>query len=443
MKIDAIQAKRVLVEGEFVPATVAVHSGVISTIGPFDEATDGVVVRVPDSAYVVPGIVDTHVHINEPGRTTWEGFSSATEAAALGGATTLIDMPLNSIPPTTTTEHLRLKQEAAAGQLMVDVGFWGGAVPGNVAELEPLWDAGVFGFKCFLADSGVEEFPPLDPDQFRAALAEIAGFGGLMIVHAEDARVLAESPSPSTRSYREFVLSRPDEAETAAIRQVLDGARDTGARVHILHLSSARALDLLADARAEGLPVTVETCPHYLSFSAETIPDGAPQFKCCPPIRDGGNREALWQALREGIIDCIVSDHSPATAEEKNRGDGDLQQAWGGVSGLQVGFSVLAQEARRRAIPLADLSRWMSRNTADLVGLTRKGRIEAGADADFAIYDTNAEFRVEAARLAHRNPISAYDGIRYGGRVTRSVVRGNAIDVDRVDHTFGRQLSRS
>lgn len=443
MKIDAIQAKRVLVEGEFVPATVAVHSGVISTIGPFDEATDGVVVRVPDSAYVVPGIVDTHVHINEPGRTTWEGFSSATEAAALGGATTLIDMPLNSIPPTTTTEHLRLKQEAAAGQLMVDVGFWGGAVPGNVAELEPLWDAGVFGFKCFLADSGVEEFPPLDPDQFRAALTEIAGFGGLMIVHAEDARVLAESPSPSTRSYREFVLSRPDEAETAAIRQVLDGARDTGARVHILHLSSARALDLLADARAEGLPVTVETCPHYLSFSAETIPDGAPQFKCCPPIRDGGNREALWQALREGIIDCIVSDHSPATAEEKNRGDGDLQQAWGGVSGLQVGFSVLAQEARRRAIPLADLSRWMSRNTADLVGLTRKGRIEAGADADFAIYDTNAEFRVEAARLAHRNPISAYDGIRYGGRVTRSVVRGNAIDVDRVDHTFGRQLSRS
>ena len=443
MKIDAIQAKRVLVEGEFVPATVTVHSGVISTIEPFDEATDGVVVRVPDSAYVVPGIVDTHVHINEPGRTTWEGFSSATEAAALGGATTLIDMPLNSIPPTTTTEHLRLKQEAAAGQLMVDVGFWGGAVPGNVAELEPLWDAGVFGFKCFLADSGVEEFPPLDPDQFRAALTEIAGFGGLMIVHAEDARVLAESPSPSTRSYREFVLSRPDEAETAAIRQVLDGARDTGARVHILHLSSARALDLLADARAEGLPVTVETCPHYLSFSAETIPDGAPQFKCCPPIRDGGNREALWQALREGIIDCIVSDHSPATAEEKNRGDGDLQQAWGGVSGLQVGFSVLAQEARRRAIPLADLSRWMSRNTADLVGLTRKGRIEAGADADFAIYDTNAEFRVEAARLAHRNPISAYDGIRYGGRVTRSVVRGNAIDVDRVDHTFGRQLSRS
>jgi allantoinase len=442
MRLDAIQARRVLVDGAFVPATVTIEHGTIAAIGPYDEVPEGMILRPADSAYVVPGIVDTHVHINEPGRTTWEGFHSATEAAALGGATTLIDMPLNSIPPTTTTEHLAIKRRAAAGQLMVDTGFWGGAVPGNIADLEPLWDAGVFGFKCFLADSGVAEFPPLDPEQFGLALAEIARFDGLMIVHAEDARVLAEAPSAPTRSYRDFVRSRPDEAETAAIRQVLDGARATGARVHILHLSSARALDLIAAAKDEGLRVTVETCPHYLSFSAETIPDAAPQFKCCPPIRDGGNREALWQALREGIIDCIVSDHSPATAEEKNRGGGDLQQAWGGVSGLQVGFSVLAQEARRRAIALADLSRWMSRNTADLVGLDRKGRIEVGADADFAVYDTNAEFRIEATRLAHRNPISAYDGIRYGGRVTRSVLRGNAIDVERVDHTFGQQLER-
>lgn len=442
MRIDAVQARRVLVDGAFTPATVTMRDGVVTGVERYETDVDGIVLRVADSAYVVPGIVDTHVHINEPGRTSWEGFRTATEAAALGGATTLVDMPLNSIPPTTTVEHLALKQTAAAGQLMVDTGFWGGAIPGNVADLEPLWDAGVFGFKCFLADSGVDEFPPLDPQQFTEALTEIGRFGGLMIVHAEDAQVLADAPSSPSRSYRDFVLSRPDEAETAAIQRVLDGARETGARVHILHLSSARALDRIADARAEGLPVTVETCPHYLSFSAETIPDGAPQFKCCPPIRDGGNREALWQALREGIIDCIVSDHSPATAEEKNRGDGDLQQAWGGVSGLQVGFSVLAQEARRRAIPLADLSRWMSRNTADLVGLDRKGRIEMGADADFAVYDTNAEFRIEATRLAHRNPISAYDGIRYGGRVTRSVIRGNAIDVERVDHTFGQQLVR-
>ncbi len=442
MRLDALRAQRVLVDTTFVPATVTLHHGRIEAVLPFDHEVEGMVLSAADTAYVVPGIVDTHVHINEPGRTEWEGFVSATEAAALGGATTLVDMPLNSIPPTTTISGLRAKQAAAEGELMVDVGFWGGAVPGNLPDLEPLWEAGVFGFKCFLAPSGVDEFPPLDPHQFRAALAEIGRFGGLMIVHAEDAAALEAAPSPPSRAYSDFLLSRPDEAETAAIRQVIEGARETGARVHVLHLSSARALDLIADARAEGLPLTVETCPHYLCFAAETIPDASPQFKCCPPIRDAGNREELWSALRAGIIDTIVSDHSPATAEEKNRGGGDLQQAWGGVSGLQVGFSAVAQEARRRNIALSSVSRWMSRNTADLVGLTQKGRIEPGADADLAIYDTGVDFRIEATRLAHRNPISAYDGVRYGGRVTRTVVRGNAIDVERPDHGWGRQLLR-
>jgi len=442
MRIDVIQGANVLLEGAFRPATLTLRHGVIESIGPLDAPAEGLVLQVPDSAYVVPGIVDTHVHINEPGRTDWEGFRSATEAAALGGATTLVDMPLNSIPPTTTVEALALKRSEAHGQLMVDVGFWGGAVPGNLADLEPLWDAGVFGFKCFLSPSGVEEFPPLDPAEFLAAATEISRFGGLLIVHAEDAGVLDRTPVHASTSYRDFVLSRPDESEVAAITQVVRAVRDTGVRAHVLHLSSARALDVIADARAEGLPLTVETCPHYLCFTAETIPDAAPQFKCCPPIRDAGNREALWQALRDGIIDCIVSDHSPSTAEEKLRGDGDLAQAWGGVSGLQVGFSAVAHEARRRAIGLERVSQWMSRNPADLVGLGRKGRLEVGADADIAIYDTNVDFRIEATRLAHKNPLSAYDGIRYGGRVVRSVVRGNAIDVERVDHTFGRQLER-
>jgi allantoinase len=442
MRIDTIKGRHVLLGDEFVAATIVLRHGVVESIEPFDLETEGLSLQVPDSAYVLPGVVDTHVHINEPGRTSWEGFLSATEAAALGGATTLLDMPLNSIPPTTTTDALELKRAAAHGELMVDVGFWGGAVPGNVPDLEPLWEAGVFGFKCFLAPSGVEEFPPLDMVAFKDALAEVARLGALMIVHAEDADVLAAAPTTPSRAYRDFVLSRPDEAELAAIRQVLDGARETGARVHILHLSSARALDLIGEARAEGLPVTVETCPHYLCFAAETIPDGAAQFKCCPPIRDVGNREALWQGLREGLIDTIVSDHSPATAAEKLRGNGDLQQAWGGVSGLQVGLSAIAQEARRRGIALSSVSRWMSRNTADLVGLTRKGRIEPGADADFAVYDTGVDFRIEATRLAHRNPISAYDGLRYGGRVVRSVVRANAIDVDHTDHHWGRQLVR-
>ncbi len=443
MRIDALQAEHVLLDGELKPATIVIQNGRIASIEAVDHQVDGIVLRAPDTAYVVPGIVDTHVHINEPGRTEWEGFVSATEAAALGGATTLVDMPLNSIPPTTTIEGLRVKQEAALGELMVDVGFWGGAVPGNLADLLPLWEAGVFGFKCFLAPSGVDEFPPLDPEEFLAALIEIARFDGLMIVHAEDARVLERAPSPPSRAYRDFVMSRPDEAETTAIRQVLDGARETGARVHILHLSSARALDQIADAKSEGLRVTVETCPHYLCFAAETVPDGASQFKCCPPIRDAGNREELWQALRAGLIDMVVSDHSPATAEEKDRGDGDLQQAWGGVSGLQVGFSAVAQEARRRGIGIEPVSRWMSTNTADLVGLRDKGRIAVGADADLAVYDTGVEFRIEATRLAHRNPISAYDGLRFGGRVVRTVVRGNALDVEHTDHGWGRQLRRS
>ena len=442
MRVDAVRAGRVLVGDSFVPATVVLREERIAAIEAVDHEVDGVVLQAPETAYVVPGVVDTHVHVNEPGRTEWEGFVSATRAAALGGATTLVDMPLNSVPPTTTVAGLRAKQEASAGELMVDVGFWGGAVPGNLADLEPLWEAGVFGFKCFLSPSGVEEFPPLDAAQFRAALTEVARLDALMVVHAEDAAVLESAPSPSSRAYADFVLSRPDEAERAAIRQVLDGARETGARVHVLHLSSARALDLLADARAEGLRVTVETCPHYLCFAAETIPDAAPQFKCCPPIRDRGNREELWSALRAGVIDTIVSDHSPATAQEKNRGDGDLQQAWGGVSGLQVGLAAVAQEARRRGIGLAQVSRWMSRHTADLVGLDHKGRIEVGADADLAVYDTGASFRVEAARLAHRNPISAYDGLTYGGRVTRTVVRGNAVDVERPDHDWGRRLRR-
>ncbi|MCW2748546.1 MAG: allantoicase [Nocardioidaceae bacterium] len=442
MKLDAIQAHHVLVDGAFRPATVRLEHGKIAAIDAYDDVPAGVVLHTSETAYVVPGVVDTHVHINEPGRTSWEGFRSATEAAALGGATTLVDMPLNSIPPTTTVEGLRIKREAAAGQLMVDVGMWGGAVPGNLDDLEPLWDAGVFGFKCFLSPSGVDEFPPLDAAEFLAAMARIAAFDGLMIVHAEDAKTLEEAPSQASRSYRDFVLSRPDASEVRAIEQVLNGVRETGTRTHILHLSSARALDAIAAAKAEGLPVTVETCPHYLCFAAESIPDAAPQFKCCPPIRDSGNREALWQALREGIIDTIVSDHSPSTAEEKLKGDGDLQQAWGGVSGLQVGFSAIAQEARRRAIGLPMVSAWMSRNTADIVGLTHKGRIAVGADADFAVYDTNAEFRIEATRLAHKNPLSAYDGLRFGGRIVRSVVRGDAIDIEAVNHDYGQLLRR-
>ncbi|MGY2065980.1 allantoinase AllB [Blastococcus sp. SYSU DS0619] len=439
--IPTVRARRVLVGDTVRPATLRIADGRIAAIEPYDAGSTPAL-DVPDTATVLPGVVDTHVHVNEPGRTHWEGFATATHAAALGGVTTLVDMPLNSVPPTTTVANLRRKQAAAAGQLAVDVGFWGGAVPGNEGDLEPLWAAGVLGFKCFLSPSGVDEFPPLDPAAFGRVLRSAAGFGGLVVVHAEDAAALAAAPARPSRAYADFLLSRPDDAETRAIRQVLDGARDTGARVHVLHLSSARALPLVRAARDEGLPITVETCPHYLTFSAEQIPDAAPQFKCCPPIRDAGNRDELWAALAEGVIDCVVSDHSPATAEEKTRGGGDLQQAWGGVSGLQVGFPAVAAEAARRGIDVATVSRWMSRNTADLVGLAGKGRIAVGADADLVVHDTAEDTVVAAERLAHRNPISAYDGLTFPGRVTTTVVRGRRVDPDLPDRGWGDQLTR-
>ena len=436
----AVRARQVLVGDELRPATLVLADGRIGAVEPFDAPAAGPVLELPDEVQVLPGVVDTHVHVNEPGRTHWEGFATATRAAALGGVTTLVDMPLNSIPPTTTVAALRAKQQAAAGQLAVDVGFWGGAVPGNAGELEALWAAGVFGFKCFLSPSGVDEFPPLDPAGFTLALRTVAGFGGLVIVHAEDPGVLDAAPAPPSRAYADFLLSRPDASEVEAIRRVVDGARETGARVHVLHLSSARALPLLAAARDEGLPITVETCPHYLTFTAEQVPDAAGQFKCCPPIRDAGNRDELWAALAEGVIDCVVSDHSPATVAEKTKGGGDLQQAWGGIAGLQVGFTAVATEAARRGIDTATVSRWMSRSTADLVGLTGKGRIAVGADADLLGWDPTQQTPVAADRLAHRNPISAYDGLVLTGRVTHTLLRGRPVDPD---SPRGTQLERT
>lgn len=422
-QVDAVRARHVLVDGAFRPATLLIEGGRIGRVAAYDATPPGALLDLPDTARVLPGMVDTHVHVNEPGRTEWEGFATATTAAARGGVTTLVDMPLNCVPPTTTVDHLRTKRRAAATSV-VDVGFWGGAVPGNTADLRPMWEAGVFGFKCFLSPSGVEEFPPLAPSELTAVLTEVAAFEGLVLVHAEDPEVLDRAPHAPSRAYADFLLSRPDAAEVTAIRRVLEGARRTGCRVHVLHLSSARALDLLADARAEGLPVTVETCPHYLCLAAEEIPDASPAFKCCPPIRDRGNRESLWQALVEGVIDCVVSDHSPASPAQKMRGNGDLQAAWGGISGLQVGFSAVAHEAGRRGIGLEEVVRWMSTATADLVGLSTKGRICEGADADLAVWDVAAPVTVRATELAHRHPITAYEGLALDGSITHTLLRG-------------------
>jgi allantoinase len=392
-----------------------------------------------DDEVLIPGIVDTHVHVNEPGRTEWEGFASATRAAAAGGVTTIIDMPLNSVPTTITAEALRIKREVAADKVVIDTGFWGGAVPENLGSLRALHDAGVFGFKAFLAPSGIDEFGHLDADQLEAALDEIAALGSVLIVHAEDPGVLDAHANHGGTSYAAFVESRPDAAETTAIDRVIAGVRRTGARAHILHLSSAAALPALRAARAEGLPITVETCPHYLVLSAEQIDDGATQFKCCPPIRSDANREALWQALLDGDIDVVVTDHSPATADLKFAGDGDFQVAWGGIAGLQTGFSSVWTEAAERGIPLDRVLQWMSRGTADLVGLTQKGRIAVGADADLVAFAPDERFTVHASELRHKNPVSAFEGRALRGVARRAWLSGHPID----DATTGALLETS
>ena len=418
-----VHAASVLVDGVFRAAWVGVRDGRIAAIadGPLEGCE---IVTLAHDEVLLPGIVDTHVHINEPGRTEWEGFATATAAAAAGGVTTLIDMPLNSIPATTSVEALETKRAVAF--VKVDTGFWGGAVPENLGNLQPLHDAGVFGFKAFLAPSGVDEFGHLDTVQLNAALDEIAALGSLLIVHAEDPGVLDSHANEGGTDYHRFVQSRPDEAEVTAIERVIAGVRRTGARAHILHLSSAAALPVLRAARSEGLPITVETCPHYLTIAEEQIPDGATQYKCCPPIRDDANRDALWRALLDGDIDIVVTDHSPATVELKTRGEGDFGLAWGGIAGLQLGLAAVWTEAARRGIPLERVLGWMSRGPADLVGLGAKGRIAVGADADLVAFAPDATFTVHKEELLHKNAVSAYDGRELRGVVRRTWLRGEA-----------------
>jgi allantoinase len=380
------------------------------------------------------------VHVNEPGRTEWEGFETATRAAAAGGVTTIVDMPLNSIPPTTTVDALELKRDVARRQAHVDIGFWGGAVPDNLADIATLHGAGVLGFKCFLVDSGVPEFPPLDDGAFHAAMAETARLGALMIVHAEDADVIANAPAAHGSAYRTFLDSRPPAAEDRAVARVIEAARATGGRAHVLHLSSAEALPVLRSARSAGVDVSVETCPHYLVLDAETVPAGATPFKCCPPIRDHANQDRLWAALAAGDIDMIVSDHSPCTPELKRLDSGDFAAAWGGIASLQLGLPIVWTAARARGHTLVDVVRWMATGPAQRAGLVGKGRVGIGADADLCVVDPDAQFEVDPAGLRHRNPISPYAGRRLAGVVRSTWLRGERIDPD--GPPTGRLLTR-
>ena len=420
-----IRARRAVTPDGTRPTAVMIRQGTIVEVGPYDAARPAAPALVlADDEVLLPGLVDTHVHVNEPGRDHWEGFASATRAAAAGGITTIIDMPLNSIPPTTNAAALRIKREIAAGQVHVDVGFWGGAVPGSAAWLPGLEAAGAFGIKVFLIDSGVPEFPPLDQAGLRDVMARAAELGTVVLVHAEDAGVVAAAPPGAGPGYGAFLRSRPAAAEVIAVAAVIDAARSTGARAHVLHLSAADAVPLLARARRDGVAITAETCPHYLALAAEDIPEGATEFKCCPPIRERANSGRLWQALRDGIIDCVVSDHSPCPPELKAQGGGDFGAAWGGISSLQLALPVVWTGARRRGHSLDDVARWMAAGPARIAGLAGKGRIEPGGDADLVAFAPEDGFVVDPARLHHRHRLTPYAGQRLDGVVRRTWLRG-------------------
>jgi len=440
-----IRGRTVVSSSEIAPASIHIRDEKIVSVRDFDEVVAGCeVIEASEESVVMPGLVDTHVHINSPGRTEWEGFPTATCAAAAGGVTTLIDMPLNSIPPTTTLAGFKEKLDTAKDDCFVDVGFWGGVVPGNTGELARMFAAGVVGFKCFLVPSGVDEFPHVTEGDLREAMPELSRLGAMLIVHAELSGPMraTDEMDDTDKSYEAFLHSRPCAAENEAVALMIRLSREFKTRVHIVHLSSAEALPLLRDAQAEGVKITAETCPHYLHFAAETVPPGATEFKCCPPIREGDNRERLWQGLADGTIDMVVSDHSPCPASMKVRETGDFMAAWGGVASLQLRLPVVWTEARRRGFSLRELTKWLCLNPARQVALaSRKGAIAPAFDADIVIWNPEREFVVDAARLEHRHKLTPYQGERLTGVVEKTFLRGRKIYDGAVgDRPAGRMI---
>ncbi|XP_076582778.1 allantoinase, mitochondrial isoform X2 [Chaetodon auriga] len=432
--VSAVRSNRVLVGDEVRPAVIVIKDGKIHQIlsdGAFSGDAACEVLDVGDSV-VMPGIVDCHVHVNEPGRTSWEGFWTATRAAAAGGVTTIVDMPLNSIPPTTTLANFHEKLREATGKCFVDTAFWGGVIPGNQLELQPMIQAGVAGFKCFLIHSGVDEFPHVTDCDLHAAMKQLQGTGSVLLFHAETDFVLENGcPHPfgvDPGLYSTFLQSRPDVMEIEAIRTVTELCLEFKVRCHIVHLSSAKPLKLIQEARQAGAPLTVETTHHYLSLCAEDIPAGATQFKCCPPIRGSINKEQLWSALKAGQIDMVVSDHSPCTPDLKKLDSGDFMQAWGGISSLQFGLPLFWTSASQRGFQLPDVVTLLSRRTAQLCRLDdRKGSLAPGYDADLVIWDPEREFEIKETSIHHKNKLTPYLGITLKGAVCATVVRGRLV----------------
>ncbi|RYZ04270.1 MAG: allantoinase AllB [Myxococcales bacterium] len=425
MSVTAYRSSRVVLPGGVQEATVLVEGERIAEVvlGPRRVAA---AIDFGDRV-IGPGLVDCHVHVNEPGRTEWEGFDTATRAAAAGGVTALVDMPLNSLPVTTTAAALEQKKAASAGKCRVDVGFWGGVVPGNGAELGALAAGGVLGCKAFLVHSGIDEFPNTTAADLREAMPVLRDAGLPLLAHAE-LDLGAEVTSDDRRTYGRYLASRPAAWEDEAIKLLVELCRETRCPVHIVHLSSASSVPLLRAAKAEGLPITVETCPHYLCLQAESIPDGATFYKCAPPIRDAKNRDALWAALLEGVIDFVITDHSPCSPSLKLADSGDFEAAWGGIASLQLGLPAVWTEARRRGAGLAELFHWMSAAPAEFAGLsTRKGRIAAGLDADLVVLDPEEERLVSPEQLFFRHKVSPYLGQKLLGRVHATLLRGTCV----------------
>jgi len=435
------------------PATVLMKDGAINAVVPYGVELSGEF-RVDDyfRAIVAPGVIDAHVHINEPGRADWEGFESATRSAAAGGVTLLVDMPLNSAPVTTTVAALQQKLAASEGKLNTDCGFYAGLVPGNTDQLEPLIDAGVLGTKAFLIHSGLDEFPAVNEADLRAAMPILARRGVPLLAHAELPEAGGPGPGsagnagsagvPSSRRYVDYVASRPPDMELDAIRLLIGLCREYGCPVHIVHLATAAALPLLRAAKAEGLPITVETAPHYLFFESNEIPDGATQYKCAPPIRDAANREGLWEGLREGVIDTIGSDHSPCPSALKNLESGDFMGAWGGVASLQWLLPIVWTGAKSRGFTVEDVTRWLCRNPAQMLGLSRcQGAIAKGREANFAVWEPDESFTVADECNYHRHKTTPYAGRELYGKVHATYLRGLRIyDGEFTEPRFGRAV---
>ncbi|MBA2493401.1 MAG: allantoinase AllB [Acidobacteria bacterium] len=424
-----IRSRRVVLPETTRPASVHIRGGIITALGEWDDVPAQTPLVDAGDAVVMPGLVDAHVHVNEPGRAEWEGFTTATRAAGAGGVTTLVDMPLNSIPPTTTLKGFSEKLAAANGQCWIDVAFWGGVVPGNTGELKLLLDAGVRGFKCFLVHSGVDEFPHVTESNLLEAIPELAKLNSVLLVHAEVPEPIenaaAELADSNPQDYQTFLKSRPRASENEAVELMIRLCRKTRARVHIVHHSSSDVLPILKAARAEGLPLTVETCPHYLTFAAEEIPDGATYFKCCPPVRERENREKLWAALADGVIDMVVSDHSPCTPNLKLLETGDFLEAWGGIAALQFSLPMMWTNLQKRGFGLRELTRWMSAAPAKLAGLDkRKGRLARGFDADIVIFQPEKEFKVVPEIIEFKNKLTPYSGMSLRGVVEATYLRG-------------------